>query len=160
MFYFFKRTIESTDDIEKLLNSDDPSKGGEILRNEADNESLTCQIFLAGMYLHMMNTEERPAIFQNISTQLIKCAVLASERGDVFSQCNLGKYYLTLVSKDIKEGAGKLSEHGCDNLRDAKKYLSMAASQKMPEAIESLSNLNELFDGRDSGVRVNAPGSY
>ena len=150
MFGFFRKRIKSADDIDKLLTAEGPVKAGEILRSEAEKGNLTCQIFLSEMLLGTMDKETNPAILRDLTKRFVKYAEMAALQGDAGTQYNLGKHLLTVVSEDIQAGNGKLSENGRDLLRDSKKYLSMAANQNLSEAMESLSNLQDLFNWAES----------
>ena len=150
MFGFFRKRIKSVDDIDKLLKAEGAVKAGEILRSEAEKGNLICQISLSHMFLAIMDQENNPVILRDSTKKFVKYSEMAALQGDAGTQYNLGKHLLTVVSEDIREGNGKLSEGGRDFLRDSKKYLSMAATQNLPEAMESLSNLQDLFDWAES----------
>lgn len=148
MFGLFGRKIKirSVDDIQKLLGAQDPAKAGRLLRAEADKGNLICQIFLSQMYLGMMDRETNNKTLLDLANKFVIYSELAANQGDAGTQYNLAKYYMNVASADIRAGGGKLSESGRDTLRDSKKYLVLAAEQGLDQAIESLSNLNELFD--------------
>lgn len=150
MFGFFRKRIKSVDDIDKLLKAEGAVKAGEMLRSEAEKGNLICQIFLSQMLLGTMDQENNPVILRDLTKKFVKYSEMAALQGDAGTQYNLGKHLLTVVSEDIRAGNGKLSEGGRDFLRDSKKYLSMAATQNLPEAMESLSNLQDLFDWAES----------
>lgn len=147
MFSIFKKSgIKKISDIEKLINKEGAEKAGQVIRTESDNGNLTCQIFLSDMLLLMIDTEKNPAVLKDISEQFVLHSTRAAMQGDGPTQYNLAKYLISMVSKDIKMGDGKLSETGFISLQKAKKFYTMAAEKGFKPAAESLNNLQELFE--------------
>lgn len=150
MFGFFKKKIDLSDlsnltmhDIEKLKKS----KGGEyseILTKAADQGSLDCQKVLSSFYLaSMVGYYSRPphTCPTDVEEKFLKYAEMAAYRGDITSQCNLGKYYYDKI--DLSENILYDEDH--EYVKKTEFWYKKAADQGCEDSINIIEKLDFLF---------------
>lgn len=130
--------IRELNDIQRIFGESGPEKAGEIIRTQALDGNLLCQVFLSGAGLQISEEMRSDSINNDIEV----FTKLAAENGDVGSQFNLALFYIKRVNLTQEY----FSDKDVQNLREAKRWHYQAASQGFSPSIKSIENLKSIFD--------------
>ena len=130
--------IRELNDIQRIFEECGPEKAGEIIRKQALDGNLLCQVFLSGASLQISDEIRSDSINNDVEI----FTKLAAENGDVGSQFNLALFYF----KKVNFTQEYLSDEDVLNLREAKRWHYQAASQGFSPSIKSIENLKSIFD--------------
>lgn len=130
--------IHELNDIQRVLEECGPEKAGEIIRKQALDGNLLCQIFLSGAGLQIPEEMRNDSINNDIEV----FTKMAAENGDVGSQFNLAKLYIKKVNLTNEY----FSAEDVHNLREGKRWHHKAAAQGFSQSIKSIENLKSIFD--------------
>lgn len=130
--------IHELNDIQRIFGECGPEKAGEIIRKQALDGDLLCQVFLSGAGLQISEEMRSDSINNDIEV----FTKMAAENGDVGSQFNLALFYI----KRVNLAQEYFSDKDVQNLREAKQWHYQAASQGFSPSIKSIENLKSIFD--------------
>ena len=130
--------IRELNDIQRIFGECGPEKAGEIIRKQALDGNLLCQVFLSGAGLQISEEMRSDSIKNDIEV----FTKMAAENGDVGSQFNLALFYIKRVNLTQEY----FSDKDVQNLREAKRWHYQAASQGFSPSIKSIKNLKSIFD--------------
>ncbi|GAA0414176.1 MULTISPECIES: sel1 repeat family protein [Pseudomonas] len=130
--------IRELNDIQRIFEECGPEKAGEIIRKQALDGNLLCQVFLSGAGLQISEEMRSDSIKNDIEV----FTKMAAENGDVGSQFNLALFYIKRVNLTQEY----FSDKDVQNLREAKRWHYQAASQGFSPSIKSIENLKSIFD--------------
>ncbi|MBA1192967.1 sel1 repeat family protein [Pseudomonas sp. MF6772] len=130
--------IRELNDIQRIFEECGPEKAGEIIRKQALDGNLLCQVFLSGAGLQISEEMRSDSIKNDIEV----FTKMAAENGDVGSQFNLALFYIKRVNLTQEY----FSDKDVQNLREAKRWHYQAASQGFSPSIKSIKNLKSIFD--------------
>ena len=130
--------IRELNDIQRIFGECGPEKAGEIIRKQALDGNLLCQVFLSGAGLQISEEMRSDSIKNDIEV----FTKMAAENGDVGSQFNLALFYIKRVNLTQEY----FSDKDVQNLREAKRWHYQAASQGFSPSIKSIENLKSIFD--------------
>ena len=129
--------IRELNDIQRIFEECGPEKAGEIIRKQALDGNLLCQVFLSGAGLQISEEMRSDSIKNDIEV----FTKMAAENGDVGSQFNLALFYIKRVNLTQEY----FSDKDVQNLREAKRWHYQAASQGFSPSIKSIENLKSIF---------------
>lgn len=130
--------IRELNDIQRIFEECGPEKAGEIIRKQALDGNLLCQVFLSGAGLQISEEMRSDSIKNDIEV----FTKMAAENGDVGSQFNLALFYIKRVNLTQEY----FSDKDVQNLRETKRWHYQAASQGFSPSIKSIENLKSIFD--------------
>ena len=130
--------IRELNDIQRIFEECGPEKAGEIIRKQALDGNLLCQVFLSGAGLQISEEMRSDSIKNDIEV----FTKMAAENGDVGSQFNLALFYIKRVNLTQEY----FSDKDVQNLREAKRWHYQAVSQGFSPSIKSIENLKSIFD--------------
>ena len=130
--------IRELNDIQRIFGECGPGKAGEIIRKQALDGNLLCQVFLSGAGLQISEEMRSDSINNDIEV----FTKMAAENGDIGSQFNLALFYIKRVNLTQEY----FSDTDVQNLREAKRWHYQAASQGFSPSIKSIENLKSIFD--------------
>ena len=130
--------IRELKDIQRIFGECGPEKAGEIIRKQALDGNLLCQVFLSGAGLQISEEMRSDSINNDIEV----FTKMAAENGDVGSQFNLALFYIKRVNLTQEY----FSDKDVQNLREAKRWHYQAASKGFSPSIKSIENLKSIFD--------------
>jgi len=130
--------IKNTRDIEKLMRGLGPERAGKIMRTRALEGNLICQLFFASGASMLPEADLTDSIRRDFEV----FTKMAAENGDAGSQFNLALLFV----KKVDSTQSYFSGDNIENLKQAKHWHQKAASQGFKPSIQSLKNLESVFD--------------
>jgi len=116
MFGMFKRNAVPADlskltvkDIEVLLKKESPQEAGAVLRRAAKEGSTDAAVFLSTMLDRAIQVKGKEHTPKQMLDEYVLFTEMAANRGDLGSQFNIAKHYVSLSMKDGRsDGRGGL----------------------------------------------------
>lgn len=148
MFGFLKRKAIpinlaelNTEQIKKILKENSPEEAGRIVRRAAAEGSSDSAVFLSHMFLRLIGLDGTTAQSTKVRSDFVFYTALAARRGDIGSQFNMAKHYLSLVNVS----GGEMDAEEYEDLCRAESWLKKAAAGGLIEAKQTLVRMGEIF---------------
>jgi len=149
MFGMFKRNAVPADlskltvkDIEVLLKKESPQEAGAVLRRAAKEGSTDAAVFLSTMLDRAIQVKGKEHTPKQMLDEYVLFTEMAANRGDLGSQFNIAKHYVSLSMKDDAQ----MDEEGYETLKKAEAWYRKSAEQGFEPSVQALGRMQELFE--------------